>query len=121
MSHPRNVFCLASCLSPTSFLKESGSSHSRGSDGCSCRKSVWVTNRAALFARYIQCFSSTVMVIMSLMNPSIYASVSVISTAKGYVVSSWIVECCLYSYGSKDMCGEFRSSVSQAFPGVDIS
>ena len=49
MSHPSHNLCLASCTSPASFLKESVSSHLRGSDGCSGQKSVWMTNRAALF------------------------------------------------------------------------
>ena len=42
-----------------------------------------MTNRASLFARYIQCSSSTVMVMMMPKNPSIDASVVVISTARG--------------------------------------
>ena len=75
---------------PTSFLKESGLSCFRGSDGCSGRNSVWMTNRAAIFARSIQCSSSTVMVMMLSMNPSIDASVAVMSTAKGYTVVIWI-------------------------------
>ena len=91
MSHSRHVLCLASCPSPASFFKESGSSHFRGSGGCSGRNSVWMTNRAVLFARSIQCLSSTVMVRMSLMNPSIDASVDVISTAKGSSVTRWFV------------------------------
>ena len=65
------------------------------------------------FSRYIQCFSSTIMVMMLSMNPYIDASVAVISTDKGYSFSIWLVDCCLSSCGSKDMCGDFRSSVSQ--------
>ena len=45
MSHNRHVFCLANRPSPASFLKEIGSSRFRGSDGCSVRKSVWMTKR----------------------------------------------------------------------------
>ena len=113
MSHLRHVLCLARCCFPPSFLKESGSSHFRGSDGCSGQNSVCMTNRAALFVRSIQCLSSTVMAMMSLMNPSIDASVAVMSTAKGSAVAIWIYDCCFSSCGSKDWCGEIRSSVSQ--------
>ena len=113
MSQPRHDFCSASCPSPVSFLNESGLSHFRGSNGCSGRNIVWMTNRAALFARYIQCSSSTVIVMMSLMKPSIDASVSVISTDKGYAVAICLSGCCFSSFGSKDWCGNFRSSVSQ--------
>ena len=47
------------------------------------------------------------------MNPSIDFFVDVMFTAKGYAVAIWLVGCCLYSCGSKDLCGEFRPSVSQ--------
>ena len=113
VSYPRHVFGSASCPYLVSFLKESGSSCFRGSDGCSGQKSVWMTHRASLFARSIQCFSSTVMVIMSSMNPSIDASVAVMSTAKESTVVRELVGCCLSSCGSKDWCGQLRSSVSQ--------
>ena len=53
------------------------------------------------------------MVMMSSMNPSIDASVAVMSTAKGYAVARWISYCCFSSCGSKYWCGDFRSSVSQ--------
>ena len=112
-AHPRHVLCSDSCPSPIILLKESGSSRFRWSYGYSGRKSVCTTNRAALFARSIQCLSSTVMVIMSSMNPSIHASVDVMSTAKGSVVEIWIAEWCFSYCGSKDRCGEFMSSVSQ--------
>ena len=110
---PRHVFFSDIFTSPASFLKESGSSHFSGSDGCGVRNSVYMTNRAALFAWSIQCSSSTVMVMVSLMKPSIDASVDVIYTAKGYVFSRWLADCCFSSCGSKDPCGGFRSSVSQ--------
>ena len=113
MYHPRHVLCLAGCPPTAILLKESGSSHFRGSDGYSGRKSVWMTNRAALFARYIQCLSLTVMGMMSSMNPYIDASVAVMYTSKGSSVARCLVDCCLSSCGSKDWCGEFRSSVSQ--------
>ena len=113
MSYPRHVLCSSSFPSPASFLKESVLSRLRGSDGCSGRNSVWLTNRAALFARSIQCLSLTVMVMMSSMKPSIHASVAVISTAKGYSVTRWLADWCFSSCGSKDWCGEFSSSVSQ--------
>ena len=112
MSHPRHVLCLASCPSPANFLKESGSSLFRGSDGCSDRKSVWMTNRAAFFARSIQCLSSTVMVIILSMNTPIDASVAVMSTAKGSYVARWLSDFCFSYCGSKDQCGKFRPSVS---------
>ena len=70
----------------------SGSYHFSGSDGCSGQNSVWMTNRAAIFPRSIKYLSLTVMVIMSLMKPFIYASVSVISTAKGSAVAIWIAD-----------------------------
>ena len=113
MSHPRHVLCSASCTSPASFLKESGLSHLRGYDGCIGRNSVWMTNRDALFVRSIQCSSSALMVIMLSMNPSIDASVAVISTTKGSSVVIWLSGFYFSSCGSKDWCGEFRSSVSQ--------
>ena len=72
-----------------------------------------MTNRSALFARSIQCSSSTVMVMMSLMKPSIYASVDVISTSKESDVARWLADLCFSSCGSKDWCGEFRSYASQ--------
>ena len=50
------VLFSAGCPPPTIFLKESGLSCFRGYDGCSGWNSVWMTNRAALFARYIQCW-----------------------------------------------------------------
>ena len=113
ISHPRNVLCSASCPSPVIFLKDSGSSNFRGSDVCSGRKSVWMTNRATIFERFIQCSSLTVMVMMSSINPYIYAYVAVMSTDKGYANRIWLVECCLSSCGIKYWCVEFRSSVSQ--------
>ena len=84
MSHPRHVLCLDSCNSPASFLKESGLSCFRGYDCCRGRTSVWMTNRAALFARSVQCLSSSVMVIMLSINPSIDASMDVMYTSKGF-------------------------------------
>ena len=35
MSHPRHILCLASFTFPVSFLRDSGLSRLRGSDGCS--------------------------------------------------------------------------------------
>ena len=90
--HPSHIFCSVSCPYPTSFLKESGSYHFRGSDGCSGWKSVCMTNRAALFARSIQCLSSTFMMMISLMNPSIYTSVDVISTTNGSAVERCLAD-----------------------------
>ena len=83
MSHPRHVFCSASCLSFAIFLKYIGSSCFRGSDLCSGRNSLWMTNIATLFACSIQCLSSTIMVMMPLMKPSIDASMDVMSNARG--------------------------------------
>ena len=116
MYHPRNVLCSASCPPPVSFLKESVSYRFRGFDGCSGQKSAWMTNRAAIFARSIQCLSSTFMVMMLSMNPSIADSMDVMSTAKGYAVARWLADCCLSSCGSKDWCVKFRSSMSQDSP-----
>ena len=78
---------------PAIFLKESVSSRFRGSDDCSGRKSVWMTNIAALFFQSIKFSSSTVMVIILLMNPPIDVSVYVIFTAKGSDIARWLVEC----------------------------
>ena len=72
-----------------------------------------MTNRAALFAQFIQCLSFTGMVMMPSMKPSMDVSVDVISTAKGYVVARWLDGCCFSSCGSKDLCSEFILSVSQ--------
>ena len=41
-----------------------------------------MTSSAAIFVHSIQCLSSTVMVMMSSLNPSIDASVAVMSTAR---------------------------------------
>ena len=113
ISQPRHVFCSASFPSPASFLNESGSSHFRGSDCCSGRNSVWMTNRAALLARSIQWSSSTVMVMMSLMKPSIDASVAMISATKGSAFARCLADWCFSSGGSKDLCGKLRSFVYQ--------
>ena len=112
MSQPRHVFFSASCPSPSSFLNESVSSHFRGSDGCSGQNSVWMTKKATLFARSIQCLSSTVMVMMSSMKPSIDASMALISTDKGSTVARWLADCCLSYCGSEDRSDDLRSSVS---------
>ena len=53
------------------------------------------------------------MVMMSSMNPSIDVFVDVISTDNGSAVFRWLKDCCLFSCGSKDWCGEFILSVSQ--------
>ena len=113
MYHRRHVLCSASCSSPASLLKESGLSCFRVYDGCSGRNSAWMTKRAALFVQSVQCLSSAVMVMMSLMNPFIHTSVAVISTDQGYAIARWLYDCCLSSCGSKDRCGEFISYVSQ--------
>ena len=113
MSQPRHVFCSEIFPSADSFLNESGSSCFRGSDECSGWNSVFMTNRAVLFARSIQCLSSTVMVMVSLINSFIDNSVAVISTAKGSDVVIWLADCCCSSGGSMYRCGELISSVSQ--------
>ena len=74
-----------------------------------------MTNISALFARSIQCLSSTVMVMMSLMNPSIDASVSLMSTSRGSAFERCFTGCCSSSFGSKVLCGELRFSVSQDY------
>ena len=74
-----------------------------------------MNNRAAPFARSIQWSSSTVIVMMSSMNPPIDASVAVISTAKGSAFARWLADCCFSSDGIKDLCGKLRSSVSQDY------
>ena len=113
MSQPGHVFCSASGTSPASFPNGSGSSRFRGSNGCSGRNSVCMTNRAALFVQSIQCSPSAVMVMMSSMKQSIDVSVDVISTAKGSSVEMWLADCCFSFCGTKDLCGKLRSSVSQ--------
>ena len=87
----------------------------RGYGGCSGRNSVCMTNRAALLAHSIQCSPSTVMVMMSSMNPSIDASVAVMPTTRGSAFARWFSGSCLSSFGSEDMCGELRLSVYQDF------
>ena len=52
------------------------------------------------------------MVMMSLMNPSINASLAVMYTARGPTYQ-FFANCYLSSFDSKDMCGELRFSVSQ--------
>ena len=69
---------------PVSFLKESLFSHLRGSDGCSGRNIVLMTNRAALFAHSIRYSPLTVIVMRLSMNPSVDASVVLMSTARGF-------------------------------------
>ena len=113
MFRPRHILFPDSFPSLASFFKEIGLSCFRGSNGCSGRKSVWMTNKAALYTLSIQCLASTVMVMISLNNPSIDASVDMISTARGSAFVGWIVDCCLSSCCSKDLCGGFRSSVYQ--------
>ena len=51
-----------------------------------------MTNRDARFARSIKFLSSTVMVMMSLINTSIDAYVAVMSTSKGSDVARWIAD-----------------------------
>ena len=50
-----------------------------------------MTNRATISDRFIQCSSSTVMVMMSLMNPSVDSSVDVMSNDKGSAIARWLV------------------------------
>ena len=83
MYHPSNVLFSASFPSATSFLKESGFSCLRGYDVCSGYNSVWMTNRATLFACSLQFSSSIFMVMISSSKLSIDASVAVISNARG--------------------------------------
>ena len=47
------------------------------------------------------------------MNPSIDAYMAVVSTARGSAFAIWFSKYCLFYFGSKDLCGEFISSVSQ--------
>ena len=69
--------------------------------------------KSRTFSRSIQCLSSTVMVMMLSNNPSIDASVAIMSPDKGSAIAIWLLDYCFYSCGSKDWCGDFRSSVSQ--------
>ena len=72
-----------------------------------------MTNRSTIFVHSIKSLSLTVMVMMWLMNTYIDNSVAVMSTAKGSVFEMFLVDCCLSSCGSKNLCCEFRLSVSQ--------
>ena len=72
-----------------------------------------MTNRVAIFVSFIQCLSLPVMVMISLMNTSIYASVAVMFTARRSAFSRLSTNGCSSSFGSKGMCGEFRSPLSQ--------
>ena len=74
MSQPRQVLCFASWPSPASFWSEKRSYHFRVSLECSSLNMVWMTNKAAFFARSTQHQSSMVMVMISSMN--IYAEAS---------------------------------------------
>ena len=72
-----------------------------------------MTNRDKLFARSIKCSSSSVMVTMLLISPSIDSSVDLMSTARGSAFVRWFSDCCLSYFGSKVMFGELILSVSQ--------
>ena len=113
MSNTRHVFVRIVVPPPSIFFKKSRSSRFRGSDGCTGQESVWITNRAALFARSIQGFSSTIMVMMPLNNPYIVAYEAVMFTAKGSSIVIWLVDCCFSSCGSKNQWVDFRSSLYQ--------
>ena len=87
-----------------------------------------MTNRASLFAQYIQSYSSTIMVMMFSMNPSIDAFVAVMSNSKVYAVAIWLADFFFSYCVSKYRCGKFRSYVSQdsshsrSFPrSIDVS
>ena len=120
MSHPRNVLCSASCPPTVSLLSESGSSCFRDLDGCSGQNGVWMTNRAALFARSIQCSSSTVMVMMLLMNPCIDDHLDVMSTAKGSTVARWLVNCFFHPVGVRIGVMSLGHLCPKIRPGVDF-
>ena len=83
ISNPRNVFAQPVLYPQQVYLRIVESLILRGSNGCSGRNSVWMTNRAALFARSIQCLSSPVMLMMTLMNPYIDSYMAVIPTDRG--------------------------------------
>ena len=53
------------------------------------------------------------MAMISLMKPYIDSSVAVISTARGYAFARWFGDYYFSLFGSKDLCGELKSSVSQ--------
>ena len=72
-----------------------------------------MTNKAAFFAQYIQYSSSNVVLMISLINQYVDASVDEISTAKGSDVAIWLADFCLSSFESNNQCGELRLSVSQ--------
>ena len=113
VSHPIHVLCLSSFPSSSSLLKDSVSSRLKGYDCCSGRNIVWITNRAALFTRSIQCSSLSIMVMMLSMNPYTDASVAVMSTANGSAISRWLSDWYFSSCGRKYRCGKFRSYLSQ--------
>ena len=91
---------------------DSGSSCLRDSDIYSGRNGIWMTNRDSLLASSIQCSSLTVMVMVLSMNPSIDASMAMISTAMGSASERWFVGCYISSFGSKVLFGELKSAVS---------
>ena len=122
VSHPRQVLRSSSPPTPASFLRDSGSSCFSGSDAFSGWNIVLMTNRAAIFARSTQCLSSTVVVVIFLMKPSIDASLAVMYTSRGYVFAKLSSEWCLFSSRSRFLCGKLRyvvscdSSLSSSFP-----
>ena len=121
MFDPIKDFRLTSFPSLASFLRESRLSCSSGSDAFSGSNHVWMTNTAAVFARFIQYLLSTVMVIILLMNPSIDASLASMLSARGSYFARWYTDWRLSSSWSRFLCGEWisvvphKSSLSRSF------
>ena len=112
MYHLRQVLHSASLPFPVVFLREGVLSRSIGSDAFSGQKSVWIINKAAFFARFIQYLSLIGMVKMSSMNPSIDYSLDSMFTTMGSTFERWSADCYLSSSGSRFICGELWYVVS---------
>ena len=110
MSQPIQVLRSSSRTSTVSLRSEKGLYIFRGSLECSSLNMVCMTNKAAFLARSTQHGSEMVMVIMSLMNPSIEASFDSILIARWYALTSESEAGRYSSLGSKCILGNWRLS-----------
>ena len=85
MPHPRHALRLASLPSPYRLQIERGPYRLSTSDDCCVLNMMWMNNKAVFLVCYTQLRSSMVMVMVSLMNPYIKASFTMMSIAILYV------------------------------------
>ena len=78
-----------------------------------------MTNRAALFAQSIQCSSSTVMVMISSMKPSMDDSLAVIYTDKGSAVAICLLTAVSPPVGVRIGVASLDHMCPRIHPGVD--